>query len=78
MSDTETQNNTTTPELALTQSPLVASFHRDVKISEDGFGVGIHCRLGLWGVFAPTMEQALREAHHYYLQYYRDGEYGGI
>ena len=54
------------------------SFYRDVKISENGCGVEINCRLGLWGVFAPTMEQALREAQRYYLQYQRDGKYGGI
>jgi len=78
MPDQDAQNNTTTPEQALSQSALLDSFYRDVKISEDGFGVEINCRLGLWGVSAPTMEQALREAQHYYLQYQRDGEYGGI
>lgn len=64
-----------TPEQVLIQSPFLDSFHQNVKISEDDLGVGIHCRLGLWGVFAPTMEQALKEAQHYYLQYYSDGEY---
>lgn len=78
MPDPTTQTNTTMPPQALSQSALLDSFYQDVKISEDGFGVEINCRLGLWGVSAPTMEKALREAQHYYLQYHRDGEYGGI
>ena len=78
MPDPNAQTNTTEPTQALSQSALLDSFYRDVKISEDGFKVGIDCRLGLWGVSAPTMEQALREAQHYYIQYQRDGEYGGI
>ena len=72
------QTNTTRPEQALSHSDLLDSFYRDVKIKEDGFGVEVNCRLGLWSVSAPTMEQAIREAQHYYLQYQRDGEYGAI
>lgn len=37
--------------------------------------VSITCNKGLWGVDAPTFEQALSEAMHYYLQYLDDGEY---
>lgn len=38
----------------------------------------IDCRLGLWGVSAPTIEQAVNEAKHYFLQYLSDGEYSSI
>ncbi|HHZ68837.1 MAG TPA: hypothetical protein EYN67_12330 [Flavobacteriales bacterium] len=38
----------------------------------------IDCRLGLWGVTAPTIEQAVSEAKHYFLQYLADGEYSSI
>lgn len=73
-----THNNTTTPEQVLPQSALLDSFYRNIKISEDGAGVEINCRIGLWSVYAQTMQQALQEAQHYYLQYQRDGEYGEI
>jgi len=32
----------------------------------------------LWGVDAPTLEQAIDEAKHYFLQYLSDGEYSSI
>lgn len=35
----------------------------------------ITCRKHLWQVLAPTMEQAVREARHYWIQYHADGEY---
>ena len=38
----------------------------------------INCKLGLWGVDAPTLEQAVDEAKHYFLQYLGDGEYSSI
>ncbi len=41
-------------------------------------GIRIKCVLGLWAVYAPNKEAALREAKHYFIQYYQDGEYGGI
>ena len=40
---------------------------------KDGFSV--KCKLGLWGVFAPTKEQAMKEAMYYFVQYFNDGEY---
>jgi hypothetical protein len=39
-------------------------------------GVRIDCKKGNWGVSAPTEMQAYNEAWHYFMQYYRDGEYG--
>lgn len=38
-------------------------------------GFRITCKLGLWGVFAPTKDQAIAEARHYFVQYFNDGEY---
>ncbi len=35
----------------------------------------INCRKGLWGVDAPSLEEAAREAVHYFTQYLSDGEY---
>jgi len=35
----------------------------------------INCKKGLWGVTASTREEAMREARHYFIQYYMDGEY---
>ena len=57
---------------------LIESFYKNVKISKNDFGMNVDCPLGLWSVSAPTIEQALREAQHYYLQYQRDGEYEEI
>ena len=38
-------------------------------------GYSCKCNLGLWGVIAPTKEQALLEGSYYFSQYYSDGEY---
>ena len=38
-------------------------------------GYSITCKKGMWKVFAPTEEEAEREARRYYLQYFEDGEY---
>ena len=44
---------------------------------EDGY-VSIDCKLGLWGVSAPTRDIATHQAMHYFLQYRDDGEYSSI
>ena len=41
--------------------------------SKDGYS--IDCVKGLWGVYAPTKEIAMREAVHYFVQYESDDEY---
>lgn len=38
----------------------------------------ITCNLGLWSVSAPTLDQAMREAQHYFIQYKAGGEYSEI
>jgi len=35
----------------------------------------VNCKKGLWGVTASTREEVMREARHYFIQYYMDGEY---
>ena len=38
----------------------------------------IDCKLGLWGVEAPSAKMAMREAVYYFEQYKEDGEYSSI
>jgi hypothetical protein len=35
----------------------------------------IECKLGLWGIEAPSRSEALKEAFRYWFQYLGDGEY---
>ena len=53
------------------------SFNANTIHLEDYFNgeYSIKCKKGLWAVFAPTKEIAEREARHYFIQYYGDGEY---
>jgi len=50
-------------------------FKRFTKHTKDECGFCVNCVLGLWGVSAPTKEQAENEARHYFAQYWSDGEY---
>jgi len=50
------------------------------KFTRYRFVRGMHkveCVKGLFGVEAPTKEQAMSEARHYFVQYFEDGEYSG-
>jgi len=51
------------------------AFKKNITIKDTGYGFEVNCRKGLWGVVAPTKEEALREARHYFVQYFMDGEY---
>lgn len=53
-------------------------FYMCTDLSKVNGIVSIECKLGLWGVSAPTMEQAVDEAKHYFLQYLSDDEYSSI
>jgi len=53
-----------------------ALFDKCVRRSRNG--CTIRCRLGLWCVDAPTVDQAEREARHYWVQYHADGEYDSL
>ena len=57
------------------RKPSVAAFAENTTTTDDGDRVCIACKKGLWSVDAPTKEDALREARHYFAQYYQDGEY---
>ena len=46
----------------------------DRKILDDG-ALQINCKLGLWGVTSKNHTYAEKEAFHYWIQYYQDGEY---
>lgn len=46
-----------------------------IKVKEQQGRTKIDCKLGLWGVNSPDYDQAMREAYHYFSQYYTDGEY---
>ncbi len=51
-------------------------FYKCVTITKhDNGNVSVDCKLGLWGVEAPAMREAVVEAKHYFLQYLGDGEY---
>ncbi len=45
------------------------------RCTETAQGHEIKCKKGLWSVSAPIKADALREAYHYFLQYFEDGEY---
>ena len=50
-------------------------FEANIKRNRDEYGYCVNCRKGLWGVLAPTKEEAEREARRYFAQYFSDGEY---
>lgn len=55
---------------------IVESFEKNTKykVTKDGRHE-VNCNKGLFGVSAPTKEQAMKEARHYFIQYFKDGEY---
>ena len=50
------------------------SLHTETKLMRNG-RVEIHCKRGFWGVSAASEDEAMREAKHYFVQYFEDGEY---
>lgn len=46
----------------------------EITKESDGYMI-IDCKLGLWGVSGPDHETVMREAYHYWSQYFSDGEY---
>ncbi len=53
-------------------------FEKCTKVKQSKGRVTVDCVKGLWGVDAPTLEQAIDEAKYYFLQYLDDGEYSDI
>lgn len=56
----------------------MSKFNRCTTHKETKDGYSIECKLGLWGVHAPTKAQSEEEAKHYFSQYLLDGEYSSI
>jgi hypothetical protein len=54
----------------------IAIFDMCVNRSKDG--KAIDCKLGLWGVASGSKERTESEALHYWIQYFRDGEYNHL
>lgn len=52
-----------------------AAYKKFTTHKKTQYGYEISCAKGLWGVCAPTADQADREAKHYFVQYFSDGEY---
>jgi len=57
------------------RKPFYQAYAENTTTTDDGERVSIACKKGLWSVDAPTLEDAEREAKHYFQQYYHDGEY---
>ena len=55
---------------------IVESFDKNTtyKVTKHGQHT-VDCKKGLFGVSAPTKEEAMKEARHYFIQYFEDGEY---
>lgn len=66
-------------KIAPTKIESDALFDRcvDVKLLSDGT-IEVRCKLGLWSVSGKDGEYVRENAMHYWLQYYRDGEYDGM
>lgn len=56
----------------------MSEFNRCVNRKKKKDGYAIECKLGLWGVDAPTKKEAENEAKYYFSQYKLDGEYSSI
>lgn len=56
----------------------MSEFNRCVNRKKLKGSYEIECKMGLWGVIAPTKKQAEQEAKYYFSQYKLDGEYSSI
>jgi len=51
------------------------AFDKFTEYKHTKYGHEVNCVKGLFGVTAPDKDEAIREARHYFVQYYQDGEY---
>lgn len=58
-----------------TETNIDEAYDKFTKHKKTKHGYEISCTKGLWGITAATKEQAEREAKHYFVQYFSDGEY---
>ena len=56
-------------------SVFAMAFNKNTDIAEIGGAWEVRCKKGLFCAFAPTLAQALKEAMHYFMRHYADGEY---
>ena len=64
---------------ALNTMELLRSFDRCVKWECESDGtVSCVCKVGLWSVYGKDREWVEREARHYWIQYFEDGEYNEL
>ena len=56
----------------------MSEFNRCVNRKKLKSAYEIQCKMGLWGVIAPTKKEAEQEAKYYFSQYKLDGEYSSI
>lgn len=54
---------------------MEAAFRKWTTTRKTKYGYSVRCKKGFWGVDAPTLEEAEREAHRYFMQYFAYGEY---
>ena len=52
-----------------------AAFKQNTTMKRGATRTIIKCKKGLFSVSAPSYKQAMKEARHYFRQYYIDGEY---
>ncbi|MDH5216831.1 MAG: hypothetical protein OEX19_03995 [Gammaproteobacteria bacterium] len=55
----------------------VDEFEMNTTVTKTKSGYKVSCNMGLWSVAAKTKDEALKEARHYFIQYWNDGEYDG-
>ena len=60
--------------------PTLTTFLRDTESEVDGGYETIKCRKGLWSVTCHKKDRVrlLTESWHYYVQYFKDGEYDDL
>ena len=59
----------------MTRLPIDEAFNKNVEIKDKFVYWQARCLKGLWSVTGLTKEQCMKEARHYFIQYYQDGEY---
>ena len=65
-------------ELDEARKLAMSEFNRCVIRKKLKDGYRIDCKMGCWGVTAPTKKEAEHEAKYYFSQYKLDGEYSSI
>jgi hypothetical protein len=72
----DSQIHPSAPSVHLVSGDLFASCIERKLMKDDS--LEIHCKRGLWSVAGRNHEAIEREARHYWVQYYRDGEYATL